>query len=141
MVVFLIGLKYLGIYIVGPTNGVNYNGIGLFGSNFIGPGSDVDPNTLGLKPLDLIDYAVFQHDMAYFRAKASGVDGALNNNDVRNADKKLVSDALTIMNRDLNGKIDPFTKQKISMKTYKMAEMVAYAFGAIDISNIYSNQS
>ena len=78
-----------------------YDGTGYFGTNFIGPGSDTEtPDELfarGIRPLDLVDQAAFEHDKAYFLFKSSGIKGAVLDLAVLEADRKLASDALKVM--------------------------------------------
>ena len=117
--------------IFGNPGNVKYDGDAYFGTNFIGPGPDVDPRTLGLQPKDMLDLAAFFHDISYFNAKTGGVDGALNNLEVLGADKKLASDAYKIVVGYWQGKTDPVTQMKISQRTYNMAQAVYGAFGPI----------
>lgn len=117
--------------IFGNPGNVKYDGDAYFGTNFIGPGPDVDPRSLGLQPKDALDLAAFFHDISYFKAKTGGVDGALNNLDVLGADKRLASDAFKIIVGYWQGKTDPVTQTKISQRTYNMAKAVYGAFAPI----------
>ncbi|KAA8478429.1 RHS repeat-associated protein [Arcticibacter tournemirensis] len=111
-----------------------YDGAGYFGSNFIGPGPDVDPGSLGLRPKDMIDRAAFYHDRAYFHAKASGISGALFNHSpaVAMADKILYTEALRVSRLyKEGGHIDPVTQLPISQYTYSEANAIIGAFGTI----------
>jgi RHS repeat-associated protein len=68
--------------------------------NYIGPGPTIDPRyllSLGLKPMNRLDYAAYLHDIAYYENKADGVPGALFNLDVANADAKLVYDSFDVI--------------------------------------------
>jgi hypothetical protein len=61
-----------------------------FGSNFIGPGPDCDPDDIKdlqgnkLQPIDEVDAAAKAHDKAYYQAKTGGIIGAIGNQDVAN---------------------------------------------------------
>ncbi|SFO39891.1 RHS repeat-associated core domain-containing protein [Paenimyroides ummariense] len=114
-----------------PSGNVKYDGNMLFGTNFIGPGPDVDPKTLGLEPKDMLDLAAFFHDISYYNAKVGGIDGALNSIEVLAADKKLASDAYKIIIGYWLGKTDPVTENRISPRTYNMAIAVYGAFAPI----------
>ena len=83
--------------IFGNQGNVKYDGDTYFGTNFIGPGPDFAPRILGLQPKDMLDLAAFYHDISYFNAKTGGVDGALNNLEVLDADIKLTLVAFKIM--------------------------------------------
>jgi RHS repeat-associated protein len=67
--------------------------------NYIGPGSSKDPRyllSLGLKPLNMLDYAAYLHDYRYYINRADGVTGALFNLNVAGADAKLAYDAMFV---------------------------------------------
>ncbi|MDR6544283.1 hypothetical protein J2810_000305 [Chryseobacterium rhizosphaerae] len=120
---------------LGNGNDVVYNGEGYFGSNYIGPGPDIDPNDLlraGLKPLDMVDQAAFEHDRAYYEANTGGVKGALFEKSIAYADMTLAKNAMKVINGYKKGQIDTITGQKISQRTYNMARLVYTAFKSID---------
>jgi RHS repeat-associated protein len=120
---------------LGDGKDVVYNGKAYFGSNYIGPGPDVDPNDLlkgGLKPLDMVDQAAFKHDRAYYEASTGGVKGALLEKSIAYADMALAKDAKNVINGYKKGQMDPITGQKISERTYNMARLVYAAFKSID---------
>ncbi|MCJ7933834.1 MAG: hypothetical protein MUW56_09410 [Chryseobacterium sp.] len=120
---------------LGDGKDVVYNGEAYFGSNYIGPGPDIDPNELlraGLKPLDAVDQAAFKHDRAYYEASTGGVKGALFEKSIAYADMTLAKDAKNVINGYKKGQIDPITGQKISQRTYNMARLVYAAFKSID---------
>ncbi|WP_312903060.1 RHS repeat-associated core domain-containing protein, partial [Chryseobacterium taichungense] len=119
---------------LGDGKDVVYNGDAWFGSNYIGPGPDVDPNTLlkaGLKPLDMVDQAAFKHDVAYYNANTGGIKGAMFEKAIAYADNTLAKDAKNVINGYKRGNIDPVTGQKISQRTYNMAKLVYAAFKTI----------
>lgn len=119
---------------LGNGGSINYNGDALFGTNFIGPGPDIDPYLLksdGLLPLDMLDQAAFEHDVAYYKANTGGVKGAVKNLDVAGADKALVESALSIIRGYRKGRIDPITGEKISERTRNAAKLVYMAFKPI----------
>ncbi|REC48607.1 RHS repeat-associated core domain-containing protein [Chryseobacterium pennipullorum] len=120
---------------LGDGKDVVYDGEGYFGSNYIGPGPDVDPNELlraGLKPLDMVDQAAFEHDRAYYEANTGGVKGALFEKSIAYADMALAKNAMKVINGYKKGQIDTITGQKISQRTYNMARLVYAAFKSID---------
>ncbi len=119
---------------LGDGGKVKYDGKGFFGSNFIGPGPDVDPGELGLLPLDMVDLAAFNHDREYVKNMASGATGAFFDMKVREADMKLAKDALEVMKLYKKGGIDPVTKEKVSERTYHMAYLVFKLFGNISVT-------
>lgn len=115
---------------------VAYEGDALGGTNFIGPGPDADPYTLGLQPIDAIDKAAQRHDYFYYKAKTGGIPGALFNRDVVGADLLLVSDAYNIMQSYKKGGIDEVTGLPISERTYNLARGVFYLFTPISASKL-----
>ena len=106
------------------------------GTNFVGPGPDKNPYTLGLDPIDAVDAAAQRHDFAYWKAGASGIQGALFNSDVFEADVALLNDASAIRTSYSNGGIDSVTGQPISVRTFNIASDVQAAFGAIVYGSI-----
>ena len=138
-----LGYKY-GMY--GKEN-KNYNGKGIGGTNFVGDGpDDVDPNDLlnqGIVPLDEIDQAAFEHDIAYFNNNAGGAIDALFNLDVTSADIELVAAATDIINRyeeglnpNNNPSIDKVTGEPISFRTYTIAVQVRTFFLPVSIHKV-----
>ncbi|MEZ4721637.1 MAG: RHS repeat-associated core domain-containing protein [Flavobacteriales bacterium] len=107
---------------------IDYDGGAWFGTNFIGPGPNKDPYTLGLNPKDAIDRSAQKHDYAYYRAGATGISGALFNKDVIQADGQLASDAFKIMQGYHKGSLDVVTGYPISERTYNMARAVYSTF-------------
>jgi hypothetical protein len=106
------------------------------GTNFIGPGPDKDPYRIGLNPIDAIDRAAQMHDYEYWKAGAGGIGGALFNSKVFEADQKLASDAISIMNAYKAGGIDTVTGLPISQRTYNLATAVTTAFTIIIAESI-----
>ncbi|MGE6395489.1 RHS repeat domain-containing protein [Chryseobacterium scophthalmum] len=109
-----------------------YNGKALYGTNYIGPGPDVNPYDLlnnGLKPVDIMDLNAFNHDVAYYKANTGGIKGALLETAVAEADQKLALDALKVMIGYTKGQIDPVTGNKISLYT---------ALIAVDVYNFFT---
>ncbi len=117
---------------------VPYNGEAWFGTNFVGPGPDKNPYSLGLKPIDAIDKAAQKHDYYYWKEGASGVIGAVFNNRVAYADRMLVSDSYNIMQGYKIGAIDSVTGLPISERTYNIAQGVYYLFTALYINKTTS---
>ena len=119
-----------------------YNGKGLGGTNYIGPGPNVNPIDLlseGLIYVDEIDMAAFEHDIAYFMAGTGGAIGAFLNLDVLDADIALVAKARDIMERYNNGvnpDVDAVTGDTISQRTYFIAEYVNAFFTPIIVNKI-----
>jgi RHS repeat-associated protein len=107
---------------------VPYKGEAVGSTNFIGPGPDVDPYTLGFKPIDAVDKAAMEHDFAYFQAKTGGVTGAVLNEDVLAADIILVSTAQKVIDSYKVGGIDTVTGLPISERTYNLAKLVVDVF-------------
>lgn len=120
---------------LGDGGNVKYNGNAYFGTNYIGPGPDIDPHSMkndGLLPLDMLDQAAFEHDVSYYKANTGGVEGALYELSVTYADKKLARDALHIIREYRKGGIDPVTGEKISVRTRNAAKLVYMAFKPIE---------
>lgn len=123
-----------------------YNGKALYGTNYVGPGLNIDPYELlagGLKPIDLIDLAAFNHDVAYYKANTGGLKGALFEIAVYNANVKLLSTSLNVINDYNKDKIDFVTGSKISKKTasialdiYSFFYPIVYGKSSIIISRI-----
>jgi len=107
---------------------VAYQGKAFGGTNFIGPGPDKHPSELGLKPVDAIDAAAYQHDIAYFNANTGGAMGAIFDRRVITADLKLVNEAKKLMDGYKRGEIDKITGFPISERTYNLARVVYYTF-------------
>jgi len=108
--------------------------------HFIGPGpDDIDPYKIPdpehpgkyLQPKNLTDAAAQKHDKRYFEAKASGVQGALLDTNVRDADMALVGDSYKVMEDYVNGKIDTWTNKPISYKTFFEAQAIVTVFAPI----------
>lgn len=120
---------------LGNGGSVVYNGDAYFGTNYIGPGPDIDPYTLladGLLPLDMLDLAAFKHDVAYYEANTGGIKGALKELAVNYADKALAEAARDIIKSYNKGGIDPVTGEKISARTRNAAKLVYMAFAPIE---------
>lgn len=75
--------------------GDSYSGSssGAWYGNFLGPGPDADPASLGLLPINQLDSACFQHDVQYYLNDTGGILGALFNVQVDYADAQLACDA------------------------------------------------
>jgi hypothetical protein len=86
-----------------------YKGKGLGGTNFAGPGPNANPFELGMDPIDAIDAAAQKHDFAYWKAGASGIQGALFDSKILGADIQLMNEARSIINSYENGGIDNIT--------------------------------
>jgi len=115
---------------------VPYNGKAWFGTNFVGPGPDVNPYTLKLKPVDAVDKAAQRHDYYYWKEGASGIQGALFNKNVAYADGILANDAYNVMQGYKAGAIDQVTGFPISDRTYNIARGVYYLFTPLYINKI-----
>lgn len=120
----------------GDGGNVVYNGKAWFNSNYIGPGPDGNPNPYdllkgGLKPLDIIDKAAFDHDVGYYYANATGAKDAVVKKALLGADMKLAADAKKAIDGYRKGAIDTVTGEKISQRTYNMARLVYGAFSSI----------
>ncbi len=109
----------------------------LFGSNFIGPGPDCDPDDIEdqfgkkLIPIDEVDHAAKIHDKAYHQAKTGGVIGAIGNPDVAKADRDLViACSKTIIKFELR-MTDNITGLAINYATYLRAVAIVTAFTPI----------
>lgn len=110
---------------------VDYLGDAIGGTNFIGPGLEVNPYDLGLIPVDEIDAGALSHDYAYWQNGVGGVAGAYNSTSVRFADADLVYTSVSIMERYQRGGIDKITNQPISQRTYNLAKAVYLFFSPI----------
>lgn len=115
---------------------VPYDGKGIGGTNFLGPGPDLnpfeipDPNNPGeyLRPIDEIDRCGQMHDYMYWKSNTGGVMGALFNHRVTGADMLLMATAKDIMERYNTGGIDRVTGYPISERTYNISWAVYNAF-------------
>ena len=108
-----------------------YDGDAWFGSNFIGPGPDEDPFTLGYLPVDAMDQATMFHDKSYYDSHASGFQGALFDMDVRHADLELWLASKDVIDGFLNGDTDPVTGLPFALSTFFAAVLVETAFKLI----------
>jgi len=125
---------------------VEYNGKGLGGTNFIGPGPDIDPYTISdpnnpggfLQPVDAIDKAAQRHDYFYWKAETGGFGGAFFNRQVIGPDLLLASDAYDIMQDYKAGRIDQVTGLPVSRRTYNLARAVYYTFTPISAHKLPS---
>lgn len=92
-----------------------------------------DPSNPGqfLKPKDMVDAAAQKHDYFYFVNGADGVQGALFNLDVTNADKILANEAAEAFFGFFRGDIDPVTGNPISPRTRDVAFDIMVSFGFI----------
>ncbi|MFB3386585.1 hypothetical protein [Flavobacterium sp. LAR06] len=115
---------------------VPYNGKAYGGTNFIGPGPDVDPYTLPLNPVDEVDAAAQVHDYAYFEAKTGGAVGAFFDKRVAEADIVLTFSALRTIRGYHTGELDDVTGKPISIRTYNLAVGVVYLFSGISLKKI-----
>jgi hypothetical protein len=115
---------------------VPYNGKAWFGTNFVGPGPDVNPYTLKLRPVDAVDKAAQRHDYYYWKEGASGIQGALFNKNVAYADAILANDAYQILQGYKTGAIDQVTGFPISERTYNIARGVYYLFTPLYINKV-----
>lgn len=122
--------------IFGGGGKVTYKGKAFGGTNFIGPGPDKNPSTLGLEPVDELDFAAYIHDKVYFRFRTGGIDGAKYNLDVAFADLQLVNHALSIIERYKVGGFDEITEKKISERTYNLA-IAVYMYFEPKVRNKY----
>jgi RHS repeat-associated protein len=129
-IVFGFGMKDRGENVI-------YDGKAFWGTNFVGPGPDTDPRKLNLDPKDMIDNAAFLHDIAYYEAGAGGISGALVNLKVAGADAELAKSALVVMEQFSKGGFDPFTRAKISERTYKEAALIYKLFSSINSTKEY----
>ncbi len=111
-----------------------YLGNGIGNTNFIGPGSDINPynqkdkNGMILQPVDAIDRAAQAHDYAYWKADADGITGAFINRALLGADASLIAAAASIMTGYNAKSIDEVTGTQISTRTYNLAKFVYYSF-------------
>ena len=124
--------------IYGDGGVTRYNGLGYFGSHYIGPTDKTQarksPQQLlaeGLIPNDMVDQLAYEHDVSYFRANASGISEALFDTSVRDADKRLSDGALKVMRLYQKGGIDPVTGNTISERTNTEAALIWRAFSSI----------
>ncbi len=108
-----------------------YNGNAMYGSNFIGPGPNSDPFSLGLDPMDELDRAAMLHDYAYYKQGIGGVWDAITNLDVRNADLGLYNSAKDVIDKYWSGSTDVVTGLPVSYDTWRNAVDVATAFQLI----------
>jgi hypothetical protein len=115
---------------------VPFTGDAWFGTNFIGPGPDVNPYTLKLRPVDAVDKAAQRHDYYYWKEGASGIRGAVFDTKVAYADMILVGDAYNIMQSYRAGGMDGVTGLPISERTYNIAQGVYYSFLPLTINKI-----
>ena len=118
---------------------VAYDGKGLGGTSYIGPGPDIDPRILkrrGIEPKDELDRAAYYHDIAYHEEGTGGLKGATDNLEVLSADVELVAAARDIINRYENvgnSSLDLVTGMPISQRTYRLAKAVNEFFTPIVI--------
>lgn len=78
----------------------SYSGTAVWYGNFLGPGPDVDPASLGLLPINQSDSACFQHDVQYYLNDTGGILGALFNINVNYVDAQLACDAFKAANNN-----------------------------------------
>jgi len=98
--------------------------------NFIGPGPNVDPFTLG-KPINTIDAAARIHDKVYYDAQVGGIEGAFFSSKVLNADLQLIENAKQVINDYFNKKIDDYTQKPTDFESFLVAIAIRNAFTEI----------
>ena len=131
--------KFGGFFEKNYNGGVTYDGDAWYGTNFIGPGPTENPYELDdpsnpgeyLKPKDMVDAAAQRHDYFYFVNGADGINGALFNLKVTNADKILADEASRAFFGYFRGDIDPVTGNPISPRTRDVALDIMISFGTI----------
>lgn len=101
-------------------------------TNYIGSSSSkLKTIDQGYRIIDMVDLAAYNHDVAYDKLLAKGVNGALIDLRTINADKTLLNASQVAEASYMLGLIDPITKKPISKKTYLRAIAVETAFQAI----------
>ncbi len=101
-------------------------------SNYIGASSSLNTATQqlidGVKPIDMVDRAAFNHDVAYDNIGAAGATSALFDLATLPADKALLAACRQVTDMYNNGAIDPETGQAVSSETRERALLVIMAF-------------
>jgi hypothetical protein len=99
--------------------------------SFVGPGPNIPTSEQGKRSVNEIDYAASKHDDAYLSNNATGVDGALYNLQVLNADIELVNYARRIISKYVNRETDIITQEIVSYETFLIAKSVENVFSLI----------
>ena len=101
-------------------------------SNYIGPStsplSAKEQRKTGVEPVDEVDLAAYNHDVAYDKIKAAGVKGAVIDLETLPADEKLLADSWKVLQKVADGKKDAITGDEISLMTGARARQVIRAF-------------
>ncbi len=105
-----------------------YNGEGIGGTNYTGPGPNIDPQLLGWPALDEMDRSAYNHDVAYYQAHTGGIFGAFFNTSVISADNELIRVSYSVMQKYKQGVPDAVTKLPVSERTYNIARAVYGTF-------------
>ena len=101
-------------------------------SNYIGPStsklSAENQRKAGVEPVDEVDLAAYNHDVAYDKIKAAGVKGAVVDLETLPADEKLLADSWKVLKKAAKRKKDVITGNDISLMTGARARQVIRAF-------------